>query len=415
LELTISAPASPTLSACLAARAARLCAMLMLAIATPAIAQTSCTAANQYSYSFATATAATLSYTGTSSYTATRTAGGAQSFSVGFQTFNLSSSTINGTQMPAITNLINDGSPTTANNLMIGGTFAGRTTTITANSNVIVTTLTFATPVREFTIQVNDIDFATNQYRDWLHIVGVSGGSTYTASISTPFGSNNGAGAKTATNSTLQLGTSTTPLTVGVNEGIGNATSGNTANNGTLTAVFTQPVTSIVLRYGNSNQTPGGTTTGQQAFGIQRVAFCPMPNIVVDKTSAPATAVATDPNRFNIPGADVDYTITVTNNGGSTVDATTIVLTDLLPPNVTFNNVDLDAGTAGVQPYVLTAGTSGVALAAANVAYTNNNGSTYSYAPAAGIDPAVDGVRYSPTGTMAANSSFSVRFRTRVN
>lgn len=54
-------------------------------------------------------------------------------------------------------------------------------------------------------------------------------------------------------------------------------------------------------------------------------------------------------------------------------------------------------------------------LAAANVAYTSNNGATYVYTPAAGVDPLVDGVRYSPTGTMAANSSFSVRFRTRVN
>jgi hypothetical protein len=111
----------------------------------------------------------------------------------------------------------------------------------------------------------------------------------------------------------------------------------------------------------------------------------------------------------------VVYTITATNSGGSPVDLAGLVLADLLPPQTTFYNGDFDPALPGTDPFQLTAGSSGVTLAAANVAYSNNNGSTYAYTPAAGYDAAVDAVRFSPGGSMAANSSFTIRFRARVN
>lgn len=390
-------------------------AFAALCLPQAAYAQTSCTAANQFRYDFTTAAAQTLNYATTYNWNATNTLAQTQAFSLSFQTFNLTSSVVAGVQMPAVTNIVNDGAPATGNNLVIGGIFAGRTATITANTRVIATTFTFATPVREFTVQANDVDFASNQYRDWMHIQGANGANTYTGVISTPFGTNNGTGAKTNAGSTIQLGASTTPLTVGVNEGIGNATAPNTDNSGTMTAVFAQPVTSVTLRYGNSNQSTGGGTTGQQAYGIQWIRFCPMPAIAIAKTSAPVATGGTDPNRFNIPGADVDYTITVSNTGGSTIDINTALIADVLPSNVTFFNGDIDTVTAGTQNFVFTPGTSGLTLAAGNIAYSNNGGSTYAYAPAAGYDAAVDAVRFLPQGTMAANSSFTIRFRTRIN
>jgi uncharacterized repeat protein (TIGR01451 family) len=387
---------------------------LVFGTAIPAAAQTSCSATNQRVFNFGTAAAQTLSYAGSSNFTATSAGGGSQSFTLSFATFNLTNSQVAGVQMPAITNMINDGSPTTANNLMIGGTFSGRTANITANNRVIVTTFTFASPVRELSIQTNDIDFASNQYRDWIRITGSNGAATYSPAITTPFGTNNGAGPKTNGSSTLQLGVSTTPLTVAVEAAIGNATSGNTANNGTLTATFTQPVTAISLRYGNSNQSAGGTT-GQQAYGIQAVRFCPMPAIAVTKTSAPVVTLGTDPNRFNIPGAEVDYTITVANTGGSTVDINSARIADVLPANVTFFNGDIDAGTAGTQNFLFTPGTSGLTMPGSSIAYSNNGGSTYAYTPASGYDTNVNALRFSPQGTMAANSSFTIRFRTRID
>lgn len=390
----------------------RLLAAAVLCAGASATAQTSCTAANRFSFSFANQTAATLNYANSYNYNAANGSGQTRPFTLSFATFNLTSSLVATTQMPAINALINDGNPATGNNLMIGGVFALRTTNITANANVIVTNFTFATPVREFSMQVNDIDFATAQYRDWIHISGSNGGNVYSPSITTTFGNNNGAGPKTATNSTVQLGASTTPLVVGVNEGIGNATSGNNANNGTITLSFAQPVTGISLRYGNANQVTGGGVIGQQAFGVQSFSFCPMPTITVAKSSAPVAT--TGINRFAIPASDVDYTITVTNSGGSTVDIDSATIADILPANVTFFNGDIDAVTAGTQNVVLVPNSSGVTLAAGNVQYSNNGGSTYVYTPAAGYDAAVNALRFSVQGTMAANSSFSLRFRTRV-
>lgn len=384
-------------------------------VAGPGFAQTACSAANQFAFSFATAPAQTLSYTGSASFSASNGLGGTRSFTVTFATFNLTSSLVAGVQMPAINTQVNDGSPASANNLVIGGRFSGRTANIANNNRVIVTTFSFATPVREFAIQANDIDFASNQYRDWIRISGANGAATYTPSISSPFGTNNGAGPKTNASSTFQLGASTTPLTVSAEDALGNATSGNTANNGTLTAVFTQPVTTVTLRYGNSGQSPGGSTTGQQAYGIQSVRFCPMPVVAIAKSSAPASSLGTDPNRFAIPGADVDYTLTVTNSGGSTVDINSALIADILPPNVTFFNGDIDPGTAGTQNFVFAPGSSGLTLAAGNIAYSNNGGASYGYAPTPGYDGNIDALRFSPQGTMAANSSFTIRFRTRVN
>jgi len=56
-----------------------------------------------------------------------------------------------------------------------------------------------------------------------------------------------------------------------------------------------------------------------------------------------------------------------------------------------------------------------VTLTAANVTYSNNGGTTYTYVPAAGYDPAVNRLRFAPGGTMAANSSFTIKFRARIN
>ena len=169
------------------------------------------------------------------------------------------------------------------------------------------------------------------------------------------------------------------------------------------------------MRYGNYPYQSGESTTGQQAMGISRLSFCPMPAVTVAKTSAPYITTAGSPDRFNAPGSDVAYTLTVTNSGGSPVDASSLVLTDVLPANLTFYNGDYNASSPGMGPFELTAGTSGVTLPAAGRAYSNNNGSTYAYTPAAGYDAAVDAVRLTPTGTMAANSSFTIRFRARVN
>ena len=81
---------------------------------------------------------------------------------------------------------------------------------------------------------------------------------------------------------------------------------------------------------------------------------------------------------------------------------------------MSFFNGDFDGAGAGTTNFALSANASEVSLAAGGVAYSNNGGASYAYAPAAGHDAAVQRVRFAPTGSMAANSSFAIRFRARI-
>jgi uncharacterized repeat protein (TIGR01451 family) len=376
--------------------------------AVPAAAGT-CTAANTYNFSFSNQTAATLNYASSYTYTASTSGGATKTFTTSFATNGLSSSQVAGAQMPAISTALTTG--TGAKTLMIGGTFSGRTTSISGSTRVIQTIFTFPTPIRDLSITVHDIDYASNQYRDWLMVTGSDGTTTFTPTLTTPFGTNNTSGG-TAGSSALTLGPTGNPYNLTAQQAVGTGASSNTNSNfGDITISFAQPVTSVTVRYGNYPYTSGESTTGQQAFGISAVSFCPMPNVTIAKSSAPLAT--TGINRLEIPGADVVYTVTVTNSGASPVDAASIVLTDALPAEASFYNGDFDTSLPGTDPFYLTAGTSGVTLAASNVTYSSN-GSTYTYTPASGYDPNVKAVKFQPQGTMAANSSFTIQYRVQI-
>jgi uncharacterized repeat protein (TIGR01451 family) len=141
-------------------------------------------------------------------------------------------------------------------------------------------------------------------------------------------------------------------------------------------------------------------------------------NLVVAKTST----VISDPvngttNPKLIPGAVVEYAITVTNVGNQTVSANTIVIADVLPTGFSYD---------GSTPVTFTNGATASGLNAFNaatmVSFSNQpgGGAPFTYTPAAGYDPNVRGVRIAPTGTMAAATattqpSFTIRFRGQVN
>ncbi len=390
-------------------------AMLAAALYPAGPAWASCAANQLYTYTFNTAPAATLSYASSYTYTATNPSGQSVNITISFTTNGLSSSQINSTQMPAINNLIND--TTGNNNLMIGGTFSGRTTAITSGTRTINTTLTFASTVRDVRVQLNDIDFTANQFRDWIYVSGTSAAGSYVPGITTPYTNNNAAGPRSDGTSVVTLGAATTPYNISSNEAVGTGDNPNTgANAGTIYAAWAQPITTATIYYGNYPYTTGENTTGQQAYGIQTISFCPMPAITVVKTSAAYDdPVNGNTNPRLIPGADVDYTLTVTNAGGSPVDVSTTGLTDVLPAATTFYNGDIDTATAGVQNFVFTPNASGLTLAATNITYSNNGGSTYAYTPASGYDASVKALKFLPQGTMAANSSFAIRYRVKIN
>ncbi|HEX8400771.1 MAG TPA: hypothetical protein VF628_03620 [Allosphingosinicella sp.] len=366
--------------------------------ATPSIA--ACTADNQFTFDWNTIADGELAYNQTRTFIVSNAAGATRSFTVSFTTNGLNSTVVDGQQLPTIRVINTGGQAPTEKTLTIGGTMAGRTTDINGTTRVVAAIFTFSEPVRDLNFRVFDIDYILNSWRDWVKITGRDGGNTHLPAYT-----------KSAT-STVKVGASGSPLALGAGELLGTSNATATQDSGTVSATFVQPVSTLELRYGNYPLQVGETATGTQWISIHDLTFCPMPVLAVSKSSAPLATSGAD--RFNAPSSDVVYTITATNTGGSPVDLNGVVLTDLLPAQVTFYNADFDTALAGTDPFVLTAGSSGVTLGGANVAYSNNGGASYAYTPAAGYDPAVNGVRFTPGGSLAANSSFSIRFRARI-
>jgi uncharacterized repeat protein (TIGR01451 family) len=390
-----------------------LAGLLLLALAA-APAHAVCDANNTYNFQFSSVSDASLSYGSTYTYTATNPLGATRTLTFRAVNNGLSSVQVNSENMPQISSDLT--SSTGGKTFQVGGTFPSRTANITSNTRTIRLTITFPVPVRDIILNGHDLDYTNDQFRDWLHVTGTDGASTFVPALSAPAGNNNGAGARTATGSSVNFGADNAPYVLTSNEGVGISSSADTGvTTGDVIITFAQPVTSVTISYGNFPYQSGEDSTGQQRFGISRVRFCPMPAIAVAKTSAPYITTAGSPDRFNAPGSDVAYTLTVTNSGGSPVDLSSLNLTDVLPANVTFYNGDYNAGSPGMGPFELTAGTSGVTLPAGGRAYSNNGGSTYVYTPTAGYDANVDAVRLTPTGSMAANSAFTIRFRARIN
>lgn len=386
--------------------------VLAACLAMPAHAD--CPAANQYSYLFNAQATTSLSYAGTYTYTATSPALGTQNFNVSFLSNGQTTNVAGRVALPAITNLINDDNASRF--LVVGGIFSARTTDVSTNTRVVVTTFTFPTAVRDVKVIASDIDFTANQFRDWFMAVGRNGASSYVPMLTTPFGQVNNTGPFTNAGSSLTLGPVATPGTVTASQAVGIGASPNTNNVGNITIAFPQPVTSVELRYGNYPFTAGENATGQQAIGFKGVSWCAMPTLTMAKASAPWS----DPqngttNPKLIPGADLIYTLTVTNSNASNLATADLpAITDILPAAVTFLNGDIDDAGPLTGNFEFVPGTSGLTLAAGGVTYSNNGGASYGYTPAAGYDTNVQALRFAPGGaSFAANSSFQIRFRVR--
>lgn len=391
------------------------------ALATIALpAQAACDASQMFTLNWNNQASESLSVTGSKVYTLTNGAGATRTVTVTFGgTTNayVAYADNNGVtrQTPAVAPYSNGGLGGQVKTLTLGTDFAGFTGDINSTTNVAVVTFTFSTPVASIDAKVFDVDFATGQYRDWIKLVGRNGASTYAPVMSGSAGNNNGATAtRTAAGSWVNFGpTTVSGTTITSSEALGiNGNAQLTEATGNVNATFAQPVTSIEMRYGNG---PTGSMTnvaGVQGIGFHNIAFCPMPAVTVAKSSAPVAT--TGDNRFAIPGSDMAYSLTVTNSGGSPVDIGSLVLTDPLPTNVTFYNGDYDAASPGMGPIQVVAGSSGVTLPSSGIQFSTD-GSTYSGTAAAGYTSAVRYLRLTPSGSLAANSSVTFRFRARVN
>lgn len=180
-----------------------------------------------------------------------------------------------------------------------------------------------------------------------------------------------------------------------------------------------------------SNATTGTGTTLPNALpgiivpGVGDTINCVITNerrntavLVIEKTSQ----IISDPvngtsNPKAIPGAVIEYAITIRNAGRERVDSNSIVIVDVMPSGMAFA-----AGT----PITFSDGSPSSGLSAFNqntmVSFSSQLGglAPFNYIPTGAFDQAVRGIRITPAGRMERASSgtsqpsFTIRFRARV-
>ena len=243
-----------------------------------------------------------------------------------------------------------------------------------------------------------DVDYAANQFTDRVVVTGTNGGASVTPTLS------NG-------NANYVTG----------NTAIGDGASDNDSSAGNLVVTFTAKVDTIVITYGNHTNAP--TNPGQQGIALHDINFCrPYTTLAVTKVSS----VISDPvngtsNPKAIPGALVEYLITVSNTGSDNTDGNTVIITDDAPADAKMCLANLAGPGSG--PVLFSGGSpasglgySFVALGNTtdNLQFSNDGGTTWNYTPtpdADGCDPAVSDFRVRPTGVLIAGRAATVRAR----
>jgi trimeric autotransporter adhesin len=172
--------------------------------------------------------------------------------------------------------------------------------------------------------------------------------------------------------------------------------------------------TRVIAREGTENTV---TDLGVGAFNVVS------PALTIQKISEViADPVNSGTNPKRIPGSVQRYTLTITNTGPGTIDASSLVITDPLPADV---ELCIAPACGGVIAFANGATPSGLTFNyATNVSYssTGSGGAPFGYSPSAapdGYDASIRGIRITPTGAMngttgGSNPSFTLRFFVRV-
>lgn len=168
-------------------------------------------------------------------------------------------------------------------------------------------------------------------------------------------------------------------------------------------------------------QDAGISVTDTQSFTLSAP-----PNIMLLKSAQTVSDPFNgDVNPKAIPGALVAYTIVASNQGGSGIDADTVVVTDAIPVDTAFYVGDLGQPSG---PVAFVDGTvpSGLTYEPADdLRFSNDNGSTFNLdvgdlsADADGCDPSITHFRVNPKGAFAEALNgnvpqFTLQFRVRV-
>jgi len=137
--------------------------------------------------------------------------------------------------------------------------------------------------------------------------------------------------------------------------------------------------------------------------------------LTVAKTVAPLTA-----GDYSLPGTDVIYTFSVTNEGGGAVDTDTILIIDFLPSELIFFNGDYDG--PGPSNDVIGFSETATTLTfdpVTDAQYSNSvtkpaNFAACNYSPMSGYDPNVNYICFNPKGAMQGgnpNPNFDINQR----
>ena len=198
-------------------------------------------------------------------------------------------------------------------------------------------------------------------------------------------------------------------------------------NNGGWVRRCSQSSTSLGLTIDEDTDNDAERSHIGESAGIIAASIAFHANLAVDILISKAVSSTADPfngasNPKSIPDADIEYTIGVTNRGSSSPDVDTLVITDDVPPQL---RLCVTAGCLAGGPVVFDDSGSPVptGLSLGTVEYSNNGGATYTYVPVpdvAGFDDAVNAIRVTLSGTMAAiapagQPSFALRFAARIN
>jgi uncharacterized repeat protein (TIGR01451 family) len=137
--------------------------------------------------------------------------------------------------------------------------------------------------------------------------------------------------------------------------------------------------------------------------------------LVVTKTSTVLSDGVSSANPKAIPGARIQYTITVSNTGNLAVDGNSIVIEDPFPPDFTLDAstpMTMNVGNSGLNPF----------NQSTMVTYSSQpgGGAPFTAPLGSGYNSNLTGLRFQPSGTMGgANSSgprtFSFTFVGRVD
>ncbi|MDP5102560.1 MAG: DUF11 domain-containing protein [Erythrobacter sp.] len=198
--------------------------------------------------------------------------------------------------------------------------------------------------------------------------------------------------------------------------GTGGAADTSAIANGTIT--FLTAIDTIVFEYGNGPTAPSNPTN--QSIALHDITVCvPLtPNVSVTKVSS----IISDPvngatNPKAIPGALIEYLISVANTGNGATDLGSVVVLDNGPAEAKLCLINrtggpivfTDPGGSGLTYNFVSIGSD-----ADNLQFSSDFGVTWTYVPVAdgqGCDANVTAFRVRPGGGLAAGGSFTLRAR----